>query len=631
NKSSADNLIENGFTAKSMGEELPCKRFKAEVERSWRDVTKDVNTGVTAGMAIADVQRVRQTAKSDLERACAAEKGANFSCDVVDFNSGAQSLLIVYEEYNDIRLVYAPEKQLGYFGGDEMNFRFPRYVSDISILRAYVGKDGAHAEYDQSHVPVTPDHVLHVSTEGVKEGDFTLVAGNPGNTNRYRESYSADYNLRKGIPNQIEDLEMQLGLLRKYAAMKPEYQVALQSQIFGLANSLKYQKDVLAALKSTDVVAERRARERDFKAFLDAHPAAKREFGGVLDAQAAVYANDVEVNADLDAALGWFERSDVLNYAVGLYELSTERAKSSDRDRDPQFQQRNWPDVRAALLNDDPVILPLEEDLLTIGFEKAVELPASRQIAAVQKVVERAGAKAGPRELARAVLSGTTMPSVEARQKLIDAAPPVFQASTDPAMAFARDFTTALQDQRQRQRILNEKLLGNRSAFARGLTAMAAASGRPMYPDANFTLRATYGRVAGYSSHGKVVPFTTTFGDMFALSTARGNTGDFALPRKLQAWRQSIGDAAFKQKYASMPVDFVSTNDITGGNSGSAILNKSLDIVGLIFDGNEEAMAGDWTYSEVAGRALSTDIRFALTIAREVHGAGWIVDELLTR
>ena len=116
---------------------------------------------------------------------------------------------------------------------------------------------------------------------------------------------------------------------------------------------------------------------------------------------------------------------------------------------------------------------------------------------------------------------------------------------------------------------------------------------------------------------------------MFALATSRGNTGDFALPRQLQTWRQSIGDAAFGRKYAALPVDFVSTNDITGGNSGSAILNRSLEIVGLIFDGNEEAMAGDWTYSETAGRALSTDIRFALTIAREVHGAGWIVDELL--
>ena len=151
-----------------------------------------------------------------------------------------------------------------------------------------------------------------------------------------------------------------------------------------------------------------------------------------------------------------------------------------------------------------------------------------------------------------------------------------------------------------------------------------------MYPDANFTLRVTYGRVAGYTGNqDKPVPFATKFGDMFTLAQSRGNTGDFALPRKLLAWRQSIGDAAFARRYGGLPVDFVSTNDITGGNSGSSTLNRSLEIVGLIFDGNEEAMAGDWTYSEKAGRALSTDIRFALTVAREVHGAGWIVDELL--
>jgi hypothetical protein len=160
---------------------------------------------------------------------------------------------------------------------------------------------------------------------------------------------------------------------------------------------------------------------------------------------------------------------------------------------------------------------------------------------------------------------------------------------------------------------------------------MAAGTGKAMYPDANFTLRVTYGRAAGYASRGKTVPFITTFGDMFTLAQSRGNAGDFALPGKLQAWRRRTGDAVFRQKYAAMPVDFVTTNDITGGNSGSATLNKSLEIVGLIFDGNEEAMAGDWTYSETAGRALSTDIRFALTIAREVHGAGWIVDELLQR
>jgi len=626
NKARADNLIEQGFTAKSQADELPCKRFRAQIVRSSRDVTAEVNAGVKPGMNITEVQRVRQAARSDLERACSTEKGENFSCDVVDFNSGAQLLLITYEDLKDLRLVYAPEKQLGYFGGDEMNFRFPRYVSDISILRAYQGTDGTHGDYDASHVPVKPDHYLHVTMDGVKDGDFTLVAGNPGNTNRYRESYSAEYNLRKGIPSQIEDLELHLGLLRKNAAMKPEYQVILQSQIFGLANTLKYQKDVLAALKSTNVVAERQRREREFLAFLNTRPELKKEFGGVLDAQAAVYKNDVEANAELDAAIGWLQRSDVVGYAVTLYEFALERAKTSDRDREPQFQQRNWPQVKEGLLNDDPIIQALDEDVLAVGFQKALALGARQRIAAVQKLAERLGSGATPRAMAHTVVNGSEILSVDARKRLVDAPPETFTASMDPAIVFARDLLPALKDQRQRTRILNEKLLQNRAAFARGL---ATWKGTSMYPDANFTLRVTYGRVAGYTSHGKAVPFTTRLRDMFTLARARGNKGDFALPPKLEAWRRTVGETAFNAKYGALPVDFVSTNDITGGNSGSATLSRSLEIVGLIFDGNEEAMAGDWTYSETAGRAISTDIRFALTIAREVHGAGWIVDELL--
>jgi len=629
NKASADNLIDHGFTAKSQADELPCKRFKAQVERSARDVTADVNREVRPGMAIADIQRVRQAARSDLERACQVEKGDRFSCDVVDFNSGAKLLLITYEDFRDVRLVYAPEKQLGYFGGDEMNFRFPRYVSDISILRAYQGTDGNHDEYDASHVPAKPDHFLRVSMNGVKDGDFTLVSGNPGNTNRYRESYSAEYNLRKGIPTTIEDLELQLGVLRKYAAMKPEYQVLLQSQIFGLANTLKYQKDVLAALKGTSVVADRQKRERELTAFLDTRPDLKAEFGGVLAAQAEVYAKDVEANAEHDAAIGWLQRADTVGYGIGLYQFSLERAKPSDREREPQFQQRHWPDVKQGLLNDDPIIAALDEETLATGFEKALALPAAQQIPAVRKLADKLGPSAAPKAMAHAVVGGSKIGSLEARQELVEAKPDRFEASDDPAIAFARDLMPTIDELRQRTRVLNEKLLRNRSAFARALTAMASTTGKPMYYDANFTLRVTYGHAAGYTSHGKQVPFTTRFGDMFALAAARGNQGDFALPAQLQAWRKSIGDAAFKEKYASMPVDFVSTNDITGGNSGSSILDRSLEIVGLIFDGNEEAMAGDWTYSEVAGRALSTDIRFALTIARDVHRAGWIVDELI--
>ena len=627
-KGKADNLIDQGFAAASMAEELSCKRFRVQVEQSASDVTAEVNAGVKPGASIEEVQKVRQEAKSDLERTCKQEKGDNFTCAVTDFNSGARSLLIVYEDYKDIRLVYAPEKQLGYFGGDEMNFRFPRYVSDISILRAYQGKDGSHGDYDASNVPARPSHYLTVTMAGVKDGEFTLVAGNPGATNRYRMSFSAGYNVRKGIPDQIKELETQLSLLRRYAAMKPDYQVLLQDQIFGASNSLKYSQDLLASLRATDVVAARERREREFTAFLGTRPGLNADYGGVLDAQRAVYANDVEANADLDSALRWLQQASVVSYAAGLYEFALERAKASDRDREPQYQERNWPNVRQGLLSDDPLIEELEIELMAAGIERARALTAPAQVAAVRALAARLGNDATASSMAKAVVQGSALASVEARTKLAEAPVSEFESSRDPANAFARDLLPALKDARQRVRVLNEKLLQNRARFARGL---AAWQGQAMYPDANFTLRATYGKVAGYTDRqGRPVPFTTRFADLFTLAQSRGDIGEFALPARLRAWRQKVDDATFRQRYAELPVNFVSTHDITGGNSGSATLNGKLEIVGLIFDGNEESMAGDWVYDETAGRALSTDIRFALTIARDVHGAGWVVDELLT-
>ncbi len=346
----------------------------------------------------------------------------------------------------------------------------------------------------------------------------------------------------------------------------------------------------------------------------------------LLDAHAAVYRDDFAANADLDGSLSWIQRSDLMGYGTGLYEFSLERAKTSDREREPAFQERNWPDVKQGLLNDDPIINDLDEELLATGFERSLALPSSKQVQAVQKLRSQMPS-ATPRMMAHSIVSGTKIGSLDVRKELVDAGPAAFESSMDPAIVFARDFMSSIRDQRQRVRVLNEKILQNRSRFARALTAW---KGTTMYPDANFTLRVTYGRVAGYTNaQGKPVPFTTRVGDMFTLAQSRGNKGDFALPHKLSSWRQSMSDADFRRRYASLPVDFVSTNDITGGNSGSATLNKSLEIVGLIFDGNEEGMVSDWTYSEKAGRALSTDIRFALTIAREVHKAGWVVDELL--
>ena len=625
-KGREDNLIERGFTARSMGDELPCRRFRVQIERSSRDVTADVNAGVKPAMSMAQIQQVRQVKRAEMERACKQEKGASFTCSVVDFNSGAFSQLIVYEDFNDVRLVYAPEKQLGYFGGDEMNFRFPRYVSDISILRAYVSTDGSHGEFNAANVPYRPAHYLRVTLMGVKEGDVTFVAGNPGNTNRYRISTSAVYNTSRGMPRQIQELETELALLRKYAAAKPGNQVLLQERIFGLANTVKYTQDVLAAPKTTDVARQQQNRERDFMDFLKARPQLQKEYRILFEDHRRLYATGVDANADLDAALDWLQKASVVNQATTLYEFAQERAKASDRERDPQFQERFWNDLRQALLDDEPLIAGLEEDVLAIGFERALKLPADRRIPAVQSLVTRAGTS-DPRALARAVAGASKVASVDVRKTLLEAPPAAFEQSTDPAVVFARDVLPTIRERRARTRVLNETLFQHRSKFARGLDEW---KGKTLYPDANFTLRVSYGKVAGYRDRsGRPVPFTTTFSDMFALAQARGNSGEFEIPVSLRTWRQKIGESTFKERFANLPVDFVSTNDITGGNSGSATLNQRLEIVGLVFDSNEEAMASDWAYSEAAGRALSTDIRFALTIAREVHGAGWIVDELI--
>lgn len=623
----AENLIDKGFTAGEPQEELACTRFVAQIERESRDVTRELDAVQTDVMSVAEIQQARQRKRSELERNCQEDKGANYSCSVEEFNSGAQALLIVYEEYRDIRLVYAPEKQLGFYGGDEMNFRFPRFVSDISILRAYEGEDGSRGELDASHVPARPADYLKVSLDGIQEGELALVAGFPGNTNRYRMSFSADYNLKKGIPNQLAEIDRELELLRRYAAESEPYELALQSRIFGLANTRKYLADVLGALEASDIGADRKHREELFMDFLEQHPEAMKAFGDVLTLQGNVYRDDVETFIDLDSALSWLSRSQTFSFAFGLYEFALEREKTSDADREPQFQQRNWPRVRQGLLDDDPIIEGLEEDFLAIGFEKALALPEALRIEAVTALQRQLKAPADARALARNVLSGSSIGDAAIRETLITEGPAAFEQSSDPAVRFARAMLPDFRAQRTRIRTLNQKLFLNRSKFARG---MVSWQGEALYTDANFTLRLSFGRPAGYvDRRGASVPFQTTLAGLFELAAERDGEESFMLPARLTSWRAGMTAEAFAERYADLPVNFVTTNDLTGGNSGSALLNSSFEIVGLIFDGNEDATASDWTYSETAGRAISTDIRFALTIAREIHDAGWIVDELL--
>src|SRR4030095_8358502 len=282
------------------------------------------------------------------------------------------------------------------------------------------GTAGSPGEFDAAHVPHRPDHYLRVTMAGVKEGDFTLVAGNPANTNRYRISESAVYNVNRGMPNQIKEIETEVSLLRKYAAIKPDYQVLLQRRIFGLANTLKYLQDVLAALKSTGVIKQQQDRERQFMEFVNTRRELQKEYGTLFDEHRQLYATTVLANSDLDSALDWLERASAVNFATTLVEFAEERAKAWARARDPHFKERFWPDLRQALLNDEPIIPELEEDVLALGFEKALALPADRQVPPSQSLRKPLGTS-DPRALADAVLRDSKVVAVDTRKALLRA------------------------------------------------------------------------------------------------------------------------------------------------------------------------------------------------------------------
>jgi len=335
--------------------------------------------------------------------------------------------------------------------------------------------------------------------------------------------------------------------LRQYAAMKPEYQVLLQSQIFGLANTLKYQKDVLAALKGTNVLAERQRRERELTAFLETRPELKAEFGGVLAAQArSTPTTSRRTRISMLRSAGCRVRTWLATASASTSSRSSARrrriaiaSRSSRNGVGPMSSRGSSTTIRP--------IAALDEEVLATGFEKALALPAAQQIPAVKKLGERIGPSATPRAMAHAVVGGSKVASLDVRKELIEAKPDRFESSSDPAIGFARDLLPSLNQLRQRTRILNEKLLRNRSAFARALTARAAMTRTAMYPDANFTLRATYGHIAGYSSHGKRVPFTTRFADLFTLAKSRGNNGDYRAAEAAADVRTSVGDAVFRR------------------------------------------------------------------------------------
>jgi hypothetical protein len=545
------------------------------------------------------------------------EETANRRCFVADYYGGASYRLVQTFEIKDVRMVYAPPMSVGQFGGDVDNWMWPRHSADFAFIRAYVAPDGSSATYSPDNVPYEPPHTLTVNTEGVAEGDMVFVAGFPGRTNRHLLSQELAYRSDVSLPRTIDRLTQMLAVLDGHAASSPEARARLGASISGYRNYLKNSQGMLAGLRQVDVVEIREAEEQAIRAV--AGRAAQKNHDELV-------AHILEGQAERD-------RMEVLRsirYSSSLYGVAYDalrwaqnQAKPDDQ-RELGYQERDRERRTQSMVSIDKRLwLPAEQDTLrlTLGWYEAA--PPEQRIAALDDWLEQMG---GSEAAIEALYSGTRLGDAEARLALLEQSVAELEASEDPFISLAVAMETFFGPHRELQRERSGRDHRLRSAWMSMKLDVARSLGRPVYSDANGTLRLTFGHVQGYRQQDalQALPFTTLEG-----LAAKAGDAPFDAPSDYVAAARTGADSQWAvPSLGDVPVNFLSDLDITGGNSGSAILDAQGQLVGLAFDGNWESIVADWMFLDDVTRCIGVDVRYMMWNLEQEPQAARILREL---
>ncbi|HYE14799.1 MAG TPA: S46 family peptidase [Pyrinomonadaceae bacterium] len=600
-------LAKEGFVARTRAEELKIPAYELNMLVSIEDVTARVNGAAKDGMTPAQAAEARLAEVGKIEAEAASRTGLR--ADVVTLYQGGLYNLYLYKKYTDVRLVFAPEFQTAFFGGDPDNFNFPRYNLDMALVRVY--EDGK---------PLRPESYFRWSKSGAKEGDLVFVSGSPGTTQRLNTVAHLDFLREPGIPLLLRVLESRRDSLKKYMAGGEEQTRRAQNELNYAENFIKVYKGQLEGLRDKALIDRKLRDERALRDFVNSDPRRKREYGDAWDVIAkarrdlAAYERDRRV-------LGGFSLADyaqtafnsvLFNHARTLVRLAEESSKP-DSERLPEYTDARRPALEAALYSPSPIYEDFERVKLAASLALLPEI-YGRDHALVRKVLQGKTPEARAAEL----ISGTKLRDVEARKGLAAGGAKAIAESTDPLIALARSIDAEARAVRKRYE--TEVLGVERAAYAKIARALFEKEGTGLYPDATFTPRLSYGAVKGYTENGKRIPAFTDFAGLYERA-ARNN---FKFPYNLvPRWVEKKSALDLKT-----PFNFVTTNDIVGGNSGSPTFTRDLELVGLIFDGNIQSLVGNFHYDESVNRAISVDSRGMLEVLRKVYGADAVADEL---
>ena len=561
------------------------------------DVTERVKAAAAADLSAADAEAARRQELSRIEQESFEATG--LKSDVVTLYQGGQYHLYRYKRYTDLRLVFAPEKAIAFYGGDPDNFSFPRYCLDVCFFRIY--EDGA---------PLEAEHYLRWSEAGTQEGELVFVAGHPGRTERLFTADHVEFLRDVRYPTSLASLWRREVQLATFSGRGNEYARIAEDDLFGVQNSRKAYTGILSGALDPAFMASKRARDKALQAGVAADPEYQAQWGDAWDQIRAAQVAAREIYPRYVAAGGL--RSELYSIARHLVRLAEEKPKPS-AERLREYNDAALPSLEYGLFSPAPVHEALEIERVESGL-----LWMAERLGADDPTVQTALGGKAPRARAEELVKGSSLADVAVRRALYEGGQQAIEDSSDPLIQLAR----ALDPEARalRTRMENEVDSVQRQGYDKIAAAQFALEGEGQYPDATFTLRLAFGRVAGYTEDGARVEPYTTFAGLYEKSAERKNQVPFALP---ESWVEHKDDLDL-----STPYNFVNTCDIIGGNSGSPTTNAKNEVVGLIFDGNIQSLIADLAYTDEQGRAVSVDSRAILAALRDVYGASELAAEL---
>ncbi len=592
--------MQDGFKAADRSAEPRCPGMELNQLQAISDVTRQVNDA-TSGKSGSDYIKAQHAAESAIEKSCAGTDAKTTRCDVVTLYHGGRYALYRYKRFDDVRLTFAPDQQIAFFGGDPDNFNYPRYDLDVTFLRAYENGHPAHTAY----FPFDPN--------GPKTGEMVITSGNPGNTQRDTTAAELTTLHDVELPLTFGYLQNVDGVLWQYGRQGAAQTKEAADQVFGVENSLKVYTGWLEEFGKPALMAGKRQQQKALLDWIDADPARKQAYGdpfaaieATIPAETALYARHVFLDGPR-SSLAF--RSKEFQYARILVRAAAERQKP-DADRLPAYRDANLPALAEALFSSAPTYPRLEETTLAFSLTKMRQV-----LGADDELVHLALGRASPDEVAARLVGGTRLADPRLRHALWDGGEKAIAASDDPMIRFAllvdpasRAARKAWEDQVEAPQRKSSELIAK---------ARFACDGSSIYPDATFTERLSFGTVQGWNENGHAVaPFTTLAG-MYNHATG---SAPFALPR---IWLRA------KPKLdLDTPLDYVTTNDIIGGNSGSPLIDRDAHVVGLAFDGNIHSIAGNFVYDPSDNRTVAVDTAALLVALRDVYDDQWLAREL---